>query len=346
MSHHFVVAAAVFFAVATHLPADVLIPTVPVGDPGNAADNTGYGSVAQPYRIGTYEVTTGQYTAFLNAVAQTDTYGLYNPAMGDPIGELGCNIQRSGSPGSYTYRVATQETEPEWANRPVNYVSFWDAARFANWLQNGQPGLTTPVPQDANSTERGTYTLDGYTGSDGRTISRNAGAIWFIPSENEWYKGAYFDPSKSGGAGYWDYPTKTDDPSPPVAEVPPGRSEPPGSANYNNVGDGTHSLTEVGAYSQSGSPYGTFDQGGNVWEWNESLMSAPERGLRGGSHGDVPSQLQASSRHPGYYPYITYEHIGFRVGSTPEPGGIAMLVSGTAALFIWWRRRNGRPSML
>ena len=27
----------------------------------------------------------------------------------------------------------------DWANRPVNYVNFWDAARFANWLHNGQP---------------------------------------------------------------------------------------------------------------------------------------------------------------------------------------------------------------
>ena len=65
----------------------ITIATVPVGDVGNANDPaTGniYGSVNYPYRIGTYEVTAGQYTAFLNAVAATDTYGLYDTAnMGD-----------------------------------------------------------------------------------------------------------------------------------------------------------------------------------------------------------------------------------------------------------------------
>lgn len=337
MPHRLTLAVAILLAVASHLCAEVLIPTVPVGNPGNAADNTGYGSVAQPYRIGTYEVTAGQYTAFLNAVAQTDSYGLYNSNMWN--GTYPCKIQQSGSSGSYTYSVT-----PEWANRPVNYVSFWDAARFANWLQNGQPGLVTPVPQDANSTERGTYTLDGYTGSDGRTVTRNAGAIWFIPSENEWYKASYYDPNKSGGAGYWDYPTKSD--SVPTSKAPPGDSTPPGSANYygSNYVDSTHYRTEVGAYTDSASPYGTFDQGGNLWEWNEAVIGTANwaRGARGGSFldGGFSGSMAAIDR-SNLIPSLEYSHMGFRVGTTPEPGGIVMLVSGAAALLIWrWRRRR------
>jgi formylglycine-generating enzyme required for sulfatase activity len=29
----------------------------------------------------------------------------------------------------------------------------------------------------------------------------------------------------------------------------------------------------VGEFENSDSPYGTFDQGGNIWEWNEAIFS-------------------------------------------------------------------------
>src|SRR3982751_1822002 len=97
----------------------ISIDTVPVGNPGNAPDTrhdaTGFGSVDHFYQIGKYEVTTGQYTEFLNAVAKADPNGLYNTAMGDPDGLLGPNIQRTGSSPTYSYSVAA-----DWANRPVN----------------------------------------------------------------------------------------------------------------------------------------------------------------------------------------------------------------------------------
>ncbi len=99
----------------------VTIDLVPVGNPGNGNDpETGYGSVAEPYLIGQYEVTAGQYTEFLNAVAATDTYGLYNTEMWTSA--WGCKIERTGSSGSYTYSVA-----PDRAHRPVNWVS-WGGA--------------------------------------------------------------------------------------------------------------------------------------------------------------------------------------------------------------------------
>ncbi|MHC4066385.1 MAG: SUMF1/EgtB/PvdO family nonheme iron enzyme, partial [Planctomycetota bacterium] len=126
------------------------IDTVTVGNPGNADDThgDGYGGVAYIYNIGKYEVTAGQYCEFLNAVADTDTYGLYNTDMWSDT--YGCKIQRSGSSPNYTYSVA-----PDWADRPVNYVSWGDAARFANWLHNGQP----TGPQDLTTTEDGSYFL-------------------------------------------------------------------------------------------------------------------------------------------------------------------------------------------
>ena len=93
----------------------VVIDTVPVGDPGNAADS-GYGTVGYNYNIGKYEVTAGQYVDFLNHKAKSDDYGLYESYMWtDPYGNLGCKIQQSGSSGNYGYSVAS-----DWANRPVN----------------------------------------------------------------------------------------------------------------------------------------------------------------------------------------------------------------------------------
>ena len=62
---------------------------VTVGDPGNAADSTGYGSVANVYWMGKYDVTVGQYVQFLNAVAATDTYGLWDSNMGTDFPNVG-----------------------------------------------------------------------------------------------------------------------------------------------------------------------------------------------------------------------------------------------------------------
>ena len=171
---------------------------VPVGNPGNAPDtrydNIPIGYVGYEYQIGKYEVTAGQYTEFLNAVAKADPNGLYHPSMGSPSVVLGANIKRTGSAPTFSYSVAA-----DWANRPVNWVSYWDAARFANWLHNGQP----TGPQDPGTTEGGAYHDVG----NQTLFGRNAGAKFFIPTENEWYKAAYHDQSAGLAASYFDYPT-------------------------------------------------------------------------------------------------------------------------------------------
>ena len=106
---------------------------VTVGDAGNAADaDTGYGAVAYEYRIGKYDVTAGQYAEFLNAAAKTsDPYGLYreHECRGEQPGAA-TSSGRHG--GQLQLHVAA-----DWANRPVNFVSWGDAARFCNWLQTG-----------------------------------------------------------------------------------------------------------------------------------------------------------------------------------------------------------------
>lgn len=298
------------------------LETVTVGNPGNTGEWSGEsyggygpdricGAVGYTYNIGKYEVTAGQYTEFLNAVAATDTYGLYSTTMASGSG---CQIKRTGVTGSYTYSVAT-----DWANRPVNYVSWGDAARFSNWLHNGQPiGV-----QDMSTTEDGAYYLNGamsYSELEG--VTRAADATWVLPSEDEWYKAGYH--KNDGATGhYFDYPTSSDNiPSNDLIKPDPG--------NNANFYPGTYTIgspyyrTQVGAHENSASPYGTFDQGGNVWEWNETILFTFYRGSRGGSCLSPVSALHASNRY-GSHPTSNGSSVGFRVAKVPEPATIIML---------------------
>ena len=306
---------------ATSALAQITISTVPVGNPGNAADpSSGWGSVAYSYNIGTYEVTAGQYTAFLNAVARTDTYGLYNTDQART--DYGSGITRSGSSGNYSYSV-----DAAFVDRPVNYVSFWDSTRFSNWLHNGQP----TGPQNAGTTEDGAYTLTS-GGISANTITRNTGAQWAVTSEDEWYKAAYYKGGNTN-AGYWVYPTGSN--------TAPGNdlADPTGNnANY-YTGSGTYPIqspyftTVVGEFQNSASPYGTFDQGGNVFEWNEKIITGAVRQVRGGSFIAVfDDALRSNIWWFGYNPAFETSNIGFRVSQVPAPGSVALLaISGLLA---------------
>ena len=313
---------------------EVNIETVPVGNPDNTDDTYGYGGVSYQYSIGKCEVTNAQYAEFLNAVADVgDANGLYNTSMGGGWNDIG-GISRSGSGtvGSpWVYAVWTNR-----GDRPVNYVSWCDTLRFANWLTNGQPS----GPQANGTTETGSYTLTGPTSvnplPDHAALAAGTTMKWLLTSEDEWYKAAYY---KGGGtdAGYWDYPTQSD--TAPTAELPAGTDMVNGSANYWNGGylDTTYYTTEVGAYTAkpSDSAYGTFDQGGNVWEWNEALIMS-YRGLRGGSFDGGVINLLASSRH-GNGPSDESSAIGFRVSEVPEPATMAILTLGGIGML---RRRK------
>jgi formylglycine-generating enzyme len=301
--------------------AAVLIATVTVGNPGNPGESQidgTFGGVNYVYQMGKYEVTAGQYAAFLNAVAARDTHGLYDVRMWTHA--EGCKIERTGSPGNYTYSVA-----PDRANRPVNFVSFGDGLRFANWLHNRQPvgaqGLTT--------TEDGSYFLNGaVTDDELEGIVREPDATWVVPSEDEWYKAAYH--ANDGVTGnYFSYPMSADfgisndltDPDPD-----PGRH----ATYYNHPDDYTIGppdyRTEVGAHENSASPFGTFDQGGNVAEWNEAIPLAGGRGLRGGAYLWGSELLAAWTRPIEFHSSDQFSDIGFRVGRLSgeqfEPGDV------------------------
>jgi len=253
----------------------VQLDWVTVGDPGNAPDTevmaadrtTGYGSVQYSYEIAKFLVTNVQYAAFLNAVAkESDPYLLYHPCLpSDACYAAGSGILRTGNPGNYAYSV-----EPGRERRPANYMNLFDTLRFANWMNNGQGG--------AGTTEDGAYTLRGGTPvpTNAATVHRNHGAKIAVASENEWYKAAYYDGEKDV---YYDYPAGTDE---PMTCALPGPT--PNTANCGLVTGEEHpddpnfwgraDVTDVGAYTNSASPWGAYDMGGNLFQWTETLSYA------------------------------------------------------------------------
>jgi formylglycine-generating enzyme required for sulfatase activity len=278
---------------------------VTTGDPGNAPDNTTYGAVPYSYRMGKYEVSRDVITKANSA------------------GGLGISMADMSSYGG------------NGMNRPATGVSWYEAARFVNWL-NTSTGHTQAYnfvgdvfvlwsPADA-------WQLGG------ENLFRNKGAFYFLPSENEWYKAAYYD---GVAAVYYDYPTGSD--SPPAA-VAGGTS--PGTAVYSQPWDqGPTDIVNAGGLSFSG----TMAQGGNVWDLlesafdgvNDSSLVLEDRVWRGGFWGFSEFYLASSTRNP-LLPSVEDGFIGFRVAAVPEPLGSAGVIGVAALGFALWRRRGSR----
>ena len=302
---------AVSAALTATVSATITLDMIAIGNVGNANDTVNpapepnYGSVSYAYDIGKTEVTTAQYVAFLNATASTvDTYGLYNPLMAN-MGGIGVGIsQAGGGITNFTYSV-TGGGE----NRPVAFVSWFDAARFSNWMTTGQ-GTTT---------ETGSYTLAGAV--SGSTVARNnLWGAYYIPTEDEWYKAAYYNPGTSTYSLF------------PNGQATIATTD----ANYANA---VGTTTNVGTYSGDPSPYGTFDQGGNVREvMNFDAAAAAQVVARGGSYvSGTDSTLSSASR-----TLITTNaetiSTGFRVSVVPEPSSALLAMLGGSFLLLRRKR--------
>jgi formylglycine-generating enzyme required for sulfatase activity len=355
------IAAGAMFTPSTH--AEVIFDWATVGNAGNAADPIdgdqgtlgvqNFGAVSYEYRIATTEVTNAQYTAFLNAVDPTgaNALSLFDSGMAGNSG--GIELQSGNANGSKFVAQAGRE------NNPVTIVTWYDSIRFVNWLHNGQ---------GSGSTETGAYILGDLdangTPLNGSTITRNTGANYFLPSEDEWYKAAYHDASAGMAGTYFTYATGTN--IVPYSDNPASLNTPDDTnvANFkkddtiaNGYDDGyavsglttfpfsTDPFTDVGAYTAAASPYGTFDQNGNVLEWNEALKST-SRGRRGGGWSSSESSLRSSVRLL-LNPISADDATGFRVATTvlvvPEPASAWLILIGSTVL---WRRRRGADKPL
>jgi len=318
MSHRMHLPTALSLMLVPAALATVTIQTVPIGSTGNLADSTGYGAVSYGYAMSRFELTAGQYTEFLNAVGATDTYALYNTLMASNT--AGCRIIRSGVSGSFTYAVAA-----DYANRPVNYISWGDAARFANWMHNGQP----TGPQGLATTEDGSYFLNGVADTSLSTVNRSTGASWVIPSEDEWYKAAYHR-NNGATADYWVYATSSSTLPGKLLNDVLGNNANYGPNPATPIDGGVYWTTLVGEFENSLSPFGTFDQAGNVTEWTESRGTGTQRVARGGGWILNGASMSSATRSPIASGGNGQNYVGLRLGYIPSPSAAAALAMGLA----------------
>jgi len=279
---------------------------VPIGNPGNAADTTGFprpaGSVGYEYGIGKYEVSGSMIYH-------------YNVNFGTPNG----------------LEIPPKSHYP---NTPAQEFSWNEAARFVNWLNTSTGYHAAYKFTTGGIRDNISLWTSSDVGYDAANPYRNSFAKYVLPSYDEWYKAAYYDPNKPGGAGYWLYPTGSND---LPRRVSSGTD--PNTAVY---GQNLYSFPAPVDQAGGLSPYGVMGLGGNVYEWEEGPFDLVDfrsggsaRGVRGGAwnyFADM-SSFDRHAQYPGlgYVPY--HGSIGFRVVSlssdippsiVPEPGMIVI----------------------
>ncbi len=293
---------------------------------GNLSDPVnGYGAVNYKFYISKYGLTNKDYVHFLNDVARVnDKHTLYNTNM--TTGVLG-GIIRSSIGKKFTYEV-----KAGYENLPVTYVSWFDIARYVNYLHFGKPNKgegilsTTEGNESLGAYDTRNFPTSSFYEAESLPETRNTGAKFWIPTSNEWYKAAYFDPARFGNRKYWDYPNRSS--SPPAV----GKNN--SLANYQGahlaVGSPLY-LASVYSYVDTRGYFDVLGMGGNVWEWLEDWRNRAEgtcwrcdewvKGLRGGSFGYTYRGLHANTLDPGdprdeYYIYgariaKAYDNRGF-----------------------------------
>jgi len=278
-----------------------------IGSPGNADDTTGSpttaGGISYTYQMGTYEVSENMITKF-NASQSLqitkDTRGVDKPATG---------------------------------------VSWNEAARFVNWLNTSTGGFAAYNATGGVNTNITPWTIADTLDYNASNPYRSVRTNFVLPSMDEWYKAAYFDPNSGN---YFNFPNGSDTAPMAVAS---------GTAANTAVYGGQSGPADV---NQAGglSPFGIMGLGGNVWEWEETAFSlnnssgSSSRGIRGGFWFGNSSSLSSSIRF-GLNPADEFSSIGFRVASlsssavaVPEPSSWVLSLMGLAGLWYRGRRRK------
>jgi len=300
------------------------IEFVNIGSPGNAPDTTGVpnpaGSVDYEYRIAKYEFTRGDALAVFQA-GDLATFG------GDPIFY-----------GDYTFLTELP------ADAAVSGISWNNAARIINWmnLSKGFPPAYNYEYEPGQSRYAHNAPVLNWEpddpGYDESNPLRNSMAHYFLPTDDEWYKAAYFDPELEK---YWDYPTGSDEAPTPVVS-----GTDPNTAVYTHPPTGTTSGWVVPVTQAGGlSAYGVMGMGGNIHEWNEAefpnALGHPwppiSRGVRGCSARCETAVGLSSSLQANFWQ--EFGGPGFRVASVPEPD--FQLTPWIVVMLLQSRRRLG-----
>ena len=308
----------------------VTIDWVTVGNPGNSANVNGWGAVPDPFLISPVETTNTQYAEFLNSVdgAGTNPNGVFSSLMAsDPLGGITFN-GGSSSGAKYAVKAGAPAGSPagtQYGQMPVTFVTWFSAARFTNWLQNGQQA-------NSASMEDGTYPLHNQT--SGPIPSRNSGtgSQVALPSRDEWYKSAFYNQ-----ASYLTWPCQSN--QPPTNTVTDLLR--PCAANFGGAATPTVGPINVGSYRNTQSPYGLFDMLGNVTEYTDTAGTEAEAGrvqVFGGSWATPPAEMSMwSALAPPVFrgPTNPTGQIGFRVvtvQAVPEPSSAALTAVAIACL--------------
>ena len=275
------------------------IDFVNIGNTGNAADTTTYGAVPYEYRVGSYEITQ-------NAITKATASGMANVTAGAWTG-----------------------------NQPAANISWYQAAAFVNFL-NTSTGNTAAydLTFSNGSWSMALWSSEQAWTAGGTNLYRNKDAFYFLPSENEWYKAAYYN---AAGSNYFLYPTTSTNVPSPVASGTNANT----AVYAQTVEQGPAAVNLAGGLSA----YGTMGQGGNVWEWMETAAdgtnttSDENRNLRGGTFALTADPMR-SVEFRSFGPASDNITFGFRVASVPEPSTYALLLLGAGAMYLWKRRQG------
>ncbi len=272
---------------------------VAIGDAGNLDDTTGApnpaGAVAYAYGLGKYEVSEDMITKY------NSNYGTANSL------------------------AITKDTRG--VDKPATSVSWNEAARFTNWLNTSTGGSAAYKFTTGGVNDNIALWGSGDAGYDASNPYRNSLAKYVLPSMDEWYKAAYYNPTTST---YFDYANGSDTAPTAVASGTAANT-----AVYGQTfAQGPADVTQAGGLS----PYGIMGLGGNVFEWEETSLDlnnssgSSDRGIRGGSWDFNSSNLSSSTRFNGHPANDRDDVVGFRVASlsssaasVPEPGTFGVL---------------------
>ena len=268
------------------------------------------------FRIGKYEVTNAQYAEFLNAKAASRPARPLQPEHG--LGRLRRHHAQREPGQLHLQREAGRE------NKPVVYVSLLRRAALRE--------LAAQRPGERRHGDGRLHAARAGRPRRATAISRaTPGATVFLPSENEWYKAAYYDPASRA--------TSTTRPGPRRRSscVAPDRDGQLGELRRRRR---TACYTDVGATparrarTARSTRAETCGSGTRRTSSATSEPAASAAAISTTSRSTWARRARATSIRISSTPFL-----GFRVAVAPEPGRGPLLAAGALLLALLSRRR-------